>query len=104
MEWKIESWIARLNVLTVACIAIPTEKLMMTTRALFQRSFVLALIALPVFAQAPAAASPTFDAVSVKPNKSGNGNMSIRNNNDRYLATNLSMKTLLLYAYDLQSQ
>src|SRR5450631_2887793 len=75
---------------------------MMTTPGLVMRFVVLAAIAQPVLAQTTAAL--TFDAVSIKPNKSGSGSTSIHTDNDFYRATNLSLKSILQYAYDLQTQ
>jgi uncharacterized protein (TIGR03435 family) len=100
MAWKIESRIGREIVLTVG---VPSEK-MMTTRALFLKLFVSALIALPVFAQTPAAPPPAFDAVSIKPNKSGSGSTSVHTDDVHFRATNISLKSLIRDAYDLQSE
>ena len=45
-----------------------------------------------------------FDAVSIKPNTSGSGNISISMTGDRYLCTNNTLKGLLMYAYDLKTE
>jgi len=45
----------------------------------------------------------TFDVVSIKLNKSGSGSTSVHTNNDRYLASNISLKSLIRDAYDLQT-
>jgi uncharacterized protein (TIGR03435 family) len=48
------------------------------------------------------ARTPTYDVVSIKPNKSGSGRTSISDNNDSFSATNISLKTLLVNAYDVR--
>jgi uncharacterized protein (TIGR03435 family) len=82
---------------------------MMTARTFLVRLFVVATLAQPVLtrmalAQAPAAPLPAFDAVSIKPNKSGSGSTSVHTDDVRYRATNISLKSLIRDAYDLQSE
>ena len=48
------------------------------------------------------ARTPTYDVVSIKPNKSGSGRTSISDNNNSFSATNISLKTLLVNAYDVR--
>ena len=48
------------------------------------------------------ARTPRYDVVSIKPNKSGSGRTSIGDNNDSFSATNISLKTLLVNAYDVR--
>jgi uncharacterized protein (TIGR03435 family) len=61
-----------------------------------------AAVALPLPAQAPAA-SPVYDVVSIKPNKSGLGMMRVSIANDGYSGINNSLKMLIQYAYKLQT-
>jgi uncharacterized protein (TIGR03435 family) len=56
----------------------------------------------PGFGQA--AMGPAFDVVSIKPNKSGSGGMSINIDDGRYVASNLSLKSMIQNAYGLQTQ
>jgi len=59
----------------------------------------------PIFAQAPPAGkSLEFDVVSVKPNKSGSGSSSVHAHNDVYQATNLSVKSLIRNAWNLNTE
>ncbi len=64
----------------------------------------IALIGLsPMHAQdgkAPMAV-PTYDAVSIKPNKAGDGRIMINQGQDRYAGSNVTLKMLLRYAYNL---
>jgi uncharacterized protein (TIGR03435 family) len=80
----------------------------MTARGRLLRLFVMALLAAPVLtqvaAQAQAAPTPTFDAVSIKPNRSGSGSTSVHTDDTYFRATNLSLKSLIRDAYDLQSE
>ena len=43
----------------------------------------------------------TFDAVSIKPNKAGDGRIMINQGQDRYAGVNITLKLLLRYAYNL---
>ncbi len=61
---------------------------------------VTCVLASPVMAQT----APAYDAVSVKPDKTGSFSTSVHTTSDRYAATNVSLKNLLAYAYDLQSE
>src|SRR5665213_1896631 len=45
---------------------------------------------------------PAFDVVSIKPNKSGDGRMSISVSNDSFSADNISVKDMLVNAYDVK--
>jgi uncharacterized protein (TIGR03435 family) len=54
---------------------------------------------------APAAASvtlPVYDIVSIKPNKTGSGNVSVDSGDGNYRASNVSLKMLILNAYSLK--
>jgi uncharacterized protein (TIGR03435 family) len=62
-----------------------------------------ATVAHPSLAQVPVA-SPTFDVVSIKPNKSGTGMMRVSIANDGYSGINVSLKMLIQYAWKLQTQ
>ncbi|HYR86145.1 MAG TPA: TIGR03435 family protein [Terriglobia bacterium] len=58
------------------------------------------LAAIPFFAQSPDALSRKFDVVSVKPNKSGDGNVTFRlQPGGRFVATNATVRMLLRLAY-----
>lgn len=46
--------------------------------------------------------TPVYDVVSIKPNKTGSGNVSISIDDGNYEATNVSLKDLILNAYDLK--
>jgi len=48
------------------------------------------------------AGMPTYDVVSIKPNRSGSGRNSISENSDSFSATNISLKSLLVNAYDVR--
>jgi uncharacterized protein (TIGR03435 family) len=65
----------------------------------------LLAIASPVHAQdaSNGGKSPLYDAVSIKPNKSGPGMMRVNQANDGYSGTNVSLKMLIQYAYKLQT-
>lgn len=52
-------------------------------------------------AQDSAASVPSYDAVSIKPNKAGDNRMMIRHGQTDYAGTNITLKQLLRYAYDL---
>jgi uncharacterized protein (TIGR03435 family) len=54
--------------------------------------------------QAAAAVGPEYDAVSVKPNTTGGGSISISTDNDRYKGTNVTLKILIREAWDLQTE
>jgi uncharacterized protein (TIGR03435 family) len=55
------------------------------------------LIAVPVAAQ-----SPTFEAVSVKPNSSGSRNVSVTTTRGQMMGTNVPVRSLIRQAYRLQ--
>lgn len=60
----------------------------------------------PVLAQAQvltAAALPAYEVVSVKPNKTGSGNMQNRFTMDAYSATNISLPMLIMGAWRLKT-
>jgi hypothetical protein len=65
----------------------------------------LLAIASPAHAQDASSGgkSPLYDAVSIKPNKSGAGMMRVSQGNDGYLGTNVGLKMLIQYAYKLQT-
>ena len=48
--------------------------------------------------------TPSYEVVSVKPNKLGSNNVRISSSSGRYMATNVSVKMLLQSAYDLKMQ
>ena len=50
------------------------------------------------------AAAPAYDVVSIKPDKSTSGHVSISINDDIYSATNVSLKQLLASAYTIQEE
>ncbi len=52
---------------------------------------------------APQAPTPAFDVVSVKPNKSGSGGMSMTGVSDSYKGTNITLDNLIMNSYDLSS-
>jgi uncharacterized protein (TIGR03435 family) len=45
---------------------------------------------------------PAYDVVSIKPNKTGSGRTSIDTNNGNFIASNITLKTLILIAYNLK--
>jgi uncharacterized protein (TIGR03435 family) len=56
-------------------------------------------------AAAPSAAdsvTPAYDVITIKPNHSASGNVDIDTDDDRYSATNVSLKQLLENAYDIK--
>ena len=46
----------------------------------------------------------TYDVVSIKLNKSGSGSVRISIDRERFLGTNISVKALIRYAYDLETE
>jgi uncharacterized protein (TIGR03435 family) len=64
------------------------------------------VIAVPVWGQSggPAAKSPTYDAVSVKPNNSANNMVRIMSSGGRFSATGVTIKLLILSAYDVKME
>jgi uncharacterized protein (TIGR03435 family) len=65
---------------------------------------VISGMAVPMIGQAAAGSSPLlYDVVSVKPDQSGTNNVSINMGGDQYKATNISLKMLIEYAWDLQT-
>ena len=61
------------------------------------------MLAAPVCAQV-AGGTLAYDVVSVKPNKTGGGIIRINQGSDVYLGTNITLKILLRYAYDLTTE
>jgi uncharacterized protein (TIGR03435 family) len=45
---------------------------------------------------------PVFDVISIKPNKTGSGSMNVNWNDTNFDASNISLKMMLLNAYDLK--
>jgi uncharacterized protein (TIGR03435 family) len=58
-------------------------------------------LALPAFAQTTA---PAFDVVSIKPYKSSSPHSEIHRTSELFSALNLSIKTLIMIAYDLKTE
>ncbi len=59
----------------------------------------------PVLAQEKAVPPvATFDVVSIKPNKSGDGSISINQGSDRYAGKNVTLKIMLRFAYNLTTE
>ena len=52
-----------------------------------------------LIAAAVAAQAPSFDVVSIKPNKSGSGSMTVGSRGDRWVAVNATTLTLVMNAY-----
>jgi uncharacterized protein (TIGR03435 family) len=48
-------------------------------------------------------AAPVYDAVAIKPNKSGSGSTRISTNDGRFQASNVSIVQLVAYAYDIRT-
>ena len=63
---------------------------------------VLVFVYVSSVAQAQVAAGPTYDAVSIKPNKTGSGSVHISSDTAYYNATNVSVKMLLQSVYDVR--
>jgi len=63
-------------------------------------------IGTPVQGQTPPATGPlpSYDVVSIKPNKSGSGRMGVMSVPERYSATNISLRGLIQYAYNIRMQ
>ena len=53
-------------------------------------------------AQATTAKLPNYDVVSIKPNKTGSGHVGVHTRDSTYQAENVSLKNLLLNAYNLK--
>ncbi len=66
-----------------------------------------AIVCVAVALPHPALAAPlpalTYDVVSIRPNKSGSGSVQISVDGERFVGTNISVKDLIRYAYDLQN-
>ena len=59
----------------------------------------------PFHAQGSASTKPlTYDVVSIKPNKTGGGNMMINFGTDRYTSTNSTMEFMLRMAYHVETE
>ena len=58
------------------------------------------------YAQAPLAETKTYtyEVASIKPNETGSGHTGIHRNPDRFSATNVPLKTLILMAYGLKTE
>ncbi len=71
----------------------------------FLRSAVVCIaVASPLAARAVALPAMTYDVVSIKPNKSGSGSVRISIDRERFVGTNVSVKALIRYAYDLETE
>jgi uncharacterized protein (TIGR03435 family) len=62
-----------------------------------------ALTVAPLWGQAADPALAAYDVASIKPNKTGSGNISINTSDTRYLATNVTLKMLMQGAWDLKT-
>lgn len=58
--------------------------------------------AVPAPRPIPAANLPVYDIVTIKPNKTGSGRVSVHTSDNTYTATNVSLKDLLQNAYDIK--
>ena len=71
-------------------------------------AMLIATPALPAQSSAPAqtagatAASPSYDVVSIKPNKTGSGRVSVHIDDGNFDAFNVSLKSMILSAYGLK--
>ncbi len=78
----------------------------MLVRKVLVRGVFLGLVVLAALAKAQTLAAPmagpSYDAVSVKLNKTGSGSVHVSSATGYYNATNVSMKTLLESAYDIR--
>ena len=75
-------------------------------REVFMRKAALLALAAGMLAVVPMQAQTTlaYDVVSVKPNKTGGGMIRINQGSDMYAGTNVTLKMLLRYAYDLTTE
>jgi uncharacterized protein (TIGR03435 family) len=62
---------------------------------------VVVLMSISVFGQSPATL-PSFEAASIKPNKSGDRKVSIRRSPGRFTTSNTTLKMLITFAYDIR--
>ena len=67
---------------------------------MFMKYLVLALIA-PCLAAAQTKTAVDFDVAAIRPNKSGSTNSSIDHNHGQWRATNVTVKSLLLNAFEI---
>lgn len=58
----------------------------------------------PLPAQVTLVQATTYDVVSIKPNSSGSGSVRTSIDRERFLGTNISVKALIRYAYDLETE
>ncbi len=75
----------------------PSSKLLSLAAAL-----VFAASHLPAQSAPPAVKLPGYDVVSIKPNRSGSGHVGVHTRDSTYQAENVSLKNLLLNAYNLK--
>ncbi len=71
------------------------------TRLLLSLS--LTTIVVPLVAQSAPTIPPAYDVVSIKPNKSGSGNVSVSISPEGFTATNMSVESLMQNAYGLKT-
>ncbi|HEY2385029.1 MAG TPA: TIGR03435 family protein [Terriglobia bacterium] len=63
---------------------------------------VFLMAATAAVAQIPAEQKPKFEVASIKPNTSGIGSVALDASKGRFLASNMTIRTLLRYAFDRQ--
>jgi uncharacterized protein (TIGR03435 family) len=63
-----------------------------------------AAVALPMFGQSANATVPAFDAVSIKPHDPNAQMTRVQGSPDRYSAQNVSLKSMITYAYGLMTE
>jgi uncharacterized protein (TIGR03435 family) len=63
-----------------------------------------AAVALPMFGQSANATVPAFDAVSIKPHDPNAQMTRVQGSPDRYSAQNVSLKSMITYAYGLKTE
>jgi uncharacterized protein (TIGR03435 family) len=83
-----------------------TEHMRCNLRKLFLIATIWLAVGVSVYGQSQNATEtpPSYEVVSIKPNKSGPGMMRVMANGDRFSATNISLRGLIQYAYNIRMQ
>jgi uncharacterized protein (TIGR03435 family) len=101
MKKRINQDMSKFIVKTAVCLALLSVLLMIPISRLFGQA-ISNQSGTPPRPVGTEATAPAYDIVSIKPNKSDSGNISVNTNDDSYSATNVSLKMLLEHAYDIK--
>jgi uncharacterized protein (TIGR03435 family) len=101
MKKRIDQGMSKLIGKTAVCLALLAVLLMIPISRLFGQA-ISSQSGTPSRPVVTEATAPAYDIVSIKPNKSESGSVSIHSNDDSYSATNVSLKRLLEDAYGIK--